>query len=485
VHTKQARIPILTRLVAILALLAATVGVGVTVSAVPAFAATTLCSGFTACTTAPYTDHSWAAHYTDTFSGGWGYWSQTAGHNCTNYVAYYEQTVNGQPSTKPSWLGIGNADTWWNYAMGHVAESASPAVGAIAWWGDFTWNGSAGHVGIVERVSNGGATIQVSEDSYPSGPYKWITLNATDANTNSAMGWPQGFIYLGSMGSGGTTTTTLVPGDWLGNHKTDYSVFRPSTGTWYYYNGGGSTSRQYGVSGDVPVPADYNGDGKTDWAVFRPSNGTWYIFPQGGSPYSQSFGLSGDIPVPGDYNGDGVIDRAIFRPSDDTWHYNIGGGDVWVGFGLSGDIPVPAHWDGGSKTEPGVYRPSTGTWYYLTDYGTVSQSFGSTGDIPVPGHYIANSTKPDFAVFRPSTGTWYYLQQGGGSASQSFGLSGDIPVPGDYNGDGKTDLAVFRPSNVTWYYLDGGAVSQSFGSTGDIPAVSTLPLPLLQQYGLV
>jgi surface antigen len=178
-----------------LSMLAALLG-GVALTATPAFAATTVCSGFTACTN----NHGWSSHYTGS------YWGQYSGHNCTNYVAYYEQAVNGMSSTRPSWLLTGHdAKDWASEASGAgITVSTTPVVGSVAQWGGYGWNGSAGHVAIVEEVSNGGATIKVSWDSYSAGPYKWVTLNSTDANTSTAVGWPSNFIYLGGVGGGGS-----------------------------------------------------------------------------------------------------------------------------------------------------------------------------------------------------------------------------------------------------------------------------------------
>jgi hypothetical protein len=92
-----------------------------------------------------------------------------------------------------------------------------------------------------------------------------------------------------------------VPGDYDGDRKTDYALFRPSTGDWWVaYNGGNRLrlAAYFGFPTDIPVPADYNGDGKTDIAVFQPGLNSWAISYTGGLVgWQGNWGSHGDIPL--------------------------------------------------------------------------------------------------------------------------------------------------------------------------------------------
>jgi len=82
--------------------------------------------------------------------------------------------------------------------------------------------------------------------------------------------------------------------------KADIAVWRPSEGVWYIFQSRTASIQSFvlGFPTDIPVPGDYDGDGKTDFAVYR-GNGTWWIWQTGASAYmTQNFGLAGDVPVP-------------------------------------------------------------------------------------------------------------------------------------------------------------------------------------------
>jgi hypothetical protein len=57
----------------------------------------------------------------------------------------------------------------------------------------------------------------------------------------------------------------------------------------------------FGANGDTPVAGDYDGDGRFDFAVFRPSSATWIVQRSTQGTLIQNFGLTGDIPVPSAY----------------------------------------------------------------------------------------------------------------------------------------------------------------------------------------
>ncbi len=123
----------------------------------------------------------------------------------------------------------------------------------------------------------------------------------------------------------GLSTDVPVPSDYDGDGKTDFAVWRPSTGVWTIVQSSNeaTVTGQWGASTDVPVPGDYDGDGKTDYAIWRPASGNWMIFKSSGGTLTMQWGTLGDVPVPGDYDGDGKTDLAIWRAATATfWIYN-------------------------------------------------------------------------------------------------------------------------------------------------------------------
>jgi hypothetical protein len=237
----------------------------------------------------------------------------------------------------------------------------------------------------------------------------------------------------------------VVPGDYDGDGRSDYAVYipraYPSVGAsiWQVRLATGVMlpNLEHGgiINGrhDIPVPGDYDGDGKSDYAIYRPRNystegpSLWQVVLSGGGLLEKFHGaiIDGimDIPVPGDYDGDGKSDFAIFRPrlyngTASLWQIWLSSNNTLMQVEHGGiingvtDIPVPGDYDGDGKTDVAIYRPR--------DY------------------------------FNEGASIWQILQSGGGGVITSYHggiMNGvhDIPVPGDYDGDGKTDLGIYRP----------------------------------------
>jgi hypothetical protein len=282
-----------------------------------------------------------------------------------------------------------------------------------------------------------------------------------------------------SASSALSLATAITSCDFDGDHRCDFSEWRPSIGTWAVLRStnGTSVAQQWGMAEDIPVAGDYDGDGKADFATWRPSSGNWAVLrSRDGAVVSQQWGAAEDVPVPGDYDGDGKTDFATWRPSSGNWAVRRSRDGVVVSqlWGAAQDIPVPGDYDGDGTTDFAAWRPSTGTWAVLrSSNGTgTSQQWGSAEDIPVAGDYDGDG-KTDFATWRPSTGNWAVLRSRDGAVvSQQWGMAEDVPVPGDYDGDGKVDFATRRPSSGFFAVMrstNGSVLTQLWGTFEDVP----------------
>jgi len=204
------------------------------------------------------------------------------------------------------------------------------------------------------------------------------------------------------------------------------------------------STRQWGMSGDMPVGGDYDGEAlnesiptfrrPSETAIFRPSTGDWWIFNGRTNVYwTYHWGAAGDKPVPADYDYDGVTDYAVYRPSTGTWWVHRSGDDSYftIQFGNATDIPLTGDYDGDGRADFTVYRASEGNWYqYLTTEGFRVVRFGLAADYPVPGDYDGDG-QHDIAVFRE--GVWYLLQSSDGFRAVQWGTATDSPIAVRYD----------------------------------------------------
>jgi hypothetical protein len=103
--------------------------------------------------------------------------------------------------------------------------------------------------------------------------------------------------------------------------------------------------QQFGISTDKPLTGDFDGDNKSDFAVFRPTDGNWYILNSNNNSLSvYKFGFATDVPIPADYDGDGKADIAVYRPENNGWYRLSSSNGAFSGriYGKTGDLSSPS-----------------------------------------------------------------------------------------------------------------------------------------------
>lgn len=347
----------------------------------------------------------------------------------------------------------------YNGSMG--VSPPNPLGGRNGWTGD-----SGGYITTAVRLPAAASAQNIR--------LRW-RFGADNNTAPVGGGWNIDNISIKTNFSCFVSGTPKTRADFDGDGKTDLSVFRPSSGTWYIDGSTqGFSGMKWGQNGDQIVPEDYDGDGKTDFAIYRaPANGnpTFFVLNSNGFVFTQGWwGLGTDRPMPGDYDGDGKADFAVFRPSDNIWYIlKSSGGMDFTPWGATGDVQVRGDYDGDGKTDRAIYRG--GQWWILQSSGGQKVfNWGLATDKPVPADYDGDG-RDDIAVYRPSDGTWYIVKSSnGGFDFVKFGISTDVPVPGDYDGDGKADQALYRDG--VWYQnrSTAGFGVGFFGLSTDKPA---------------
>jgi len=322
---------------------------------------------------------------------------------------------------------------------------------------------------------------------------------------------------------GGGTTPRRVPMDFTGDGRTDWATIGVNAGAWRWKVTGNPASPvpnaafqrafDYGFTSDVLVPADYIGDRKTDPTVWRP--GTPGIFLVGEFPIGPGgvlldraiqWGAATDRAIQGgDYDGDGKADYTVVRVAPGTrnltWFIKSSatGVERAVPFGtLNGVTDDEAKFfpgadfnaDGRDELVFVIANPTNGNIIYyvgdaITGVDIMTREFGNFDiDTSVaPGDYTGDG-RADFVAVRQTLGNvaiWFIQDSATGAITATpFGIADpgftnqDIPVRGDYDADGKFDIAVWRPSDQTFYYLrslSNNTVSdgQQHGAPGDFP----------------
>ena len=313
--------------------------------------------------------YSWTSHdefiSTELISGRTTYKLDEGENGAYDGNEWYEVTLPEIKIWKKTYWDD-DAGAWVTIAVDNgLPVGKNPIVLGVPWSNTSNGTGTVGVTSYPGTVTLYGHVLASESVTTPSGTYTAYKVQHTytiSAPTAPPFGYFRTFTeykwfvpYLGVIKwqSGDLTETELLTSmkirkglfifDRDNDAKTDFAIYRSSTGAWYIRPSSGASPYGIGWGGDIsdkPVPGDYDGDGKTDAAVYRTLTGAWYIRPSSGaSPYGVGWGgdLS-DKPAPGVYNGDGRTDFAVYRTGTGAWYVKPSSGASPYGVGWGGDV---------------------------------------------------------------------------------------------------------------------------------------------------
>ena len=450
-------------MVAITIVLGGTLAVTVATAGV-ANASTTLCSGdsYATCTSAGYTDHGYNSN------SGNSYWGADSGHNCTNYVAYVESTVNG--ASTPSYQ-LGYADSWGTNAQAHgVTVNGTPAVGAVAWWNQISGEnndmGDLGHVAYVESVSGnpGSYTITVSEDAADSGPFDWRAISQSDLR------WPTAFIHFKDLPADGSNNDLHL--STTGTNGAVYELDQTSPGTWspnWTTIGGEVLSTSITTTPDGLLHIAALGTNGDIYITDQQSNGQWSGWSEVSAQVTQvalAATTDGKLHIAALGTNGAVYE--LDQTSPGTWSPNwttIGGNVTSISLTVT-------------PQDEKLHIASVGTDgnIYIVDQSASTGLWGSWNQVVAQVTQVAIAATPEGKLHIASVGTngsVYELDQisaGGAWSANWTTITADVvSVAMVSTSDGKLHIAS-KGTDGNIYIVDQSASTGTWGSWNEVSA---------------
>ena len=273
----------------------------------------------------------------------------------------------------------------------------------------------------------------------------------------------------------GLSTDIPLRGNIDGDSRADLVVWRPQEGLWFSRESSNTLvvdgrNQAYGlnafdslfepvfwgnVEGDVPLLGDWDGDGKDDYIIYRPSNGQWWVREQdGGSEGPILLGEPNSIPFVADFNGDGIDDLGAYDPVTSDWTISTPFGEtVYATFGDEDGrnvTPLPVDINNDGVSEIAYWNKQTGYWYaydLIENRVIFKEQWGLPGDAPMFGDFDGDRTI-DISVWRKGANpTWHVYYGKGDTGVWAIGNADDkLPEHRAFTLRGPYLMSVSPPS---------------------------------------